>query len=750
MRGTTIMHSPSTGRIGLTVRMCVLGKTKLLSALILSLMAVALIMSGCGGGGGGGTPSVGTTGSAGGGGTAAVRTTATLSGTAFAPAGVTAARLSAREAKAMIQRTPIAGAAVTVNTMGKDGSLTPVAGLTSTTDANGNFIIPGVPKGDNYVTTITKTVTTNGIPSTITLKNVFTITDTDLNAGTKTETIDATTTLAAQCMKDELAEVNAGKADADKIDASQLAYEEVIAIEDQVYNAVLADVGSAAPVLDLSKTVTGTETEVETELNDLRHADVGMSLDEAESSLTTESHLRVLVQTQNGDPVPDASVMVETQTMKAIGGTDGEPRQNVRSTNLVASTPMTGITGSALVAGLAPSTTVIVSATKPGFAPGATTATTGGTGTAVVCKVTLTTTSMAGATRTYYIAVDDVAWDYAPSGMNMIKNTPFGVNEATWVQNVVYSPPTNLVTDARIGHVYKKTLYREYTDATFTTLKAVDPKWQHIGLAGPMIRATVGDTIVIYFKNKTTTGRSFGMHPHGVFYNKDSEGADYNDGVGQLSGEVPPGGTWTYTWYVPERAGPGPMDGSSVFWGYHGHMDEPMDENSGLIGPMIVTARGKAKADGSPVDVDMEIVSLYKIFDENRSHLLDNNITTYTGVTAPADIAALKLDPGFQESNKMHSLNGYVFGNQPMPVMRKGQRVRWYIMGFGTEMDIHTPHWHGNVLNIMGMRTDVASVLPMVMQVGDMKPDNVGIWLIHCHVNDHIDAGMQSRYQVTP
>ena len=35
------------------------------------------------------------------------------------------------------------------------------------------------------------------------------------------------------------------------------------------------------------------------------------------------------------------------------------------------------------------------------------------------------------------------------------------------------------------------------------------------------------------------------------------------------------------------------------------------------------------------------------------------------------------------------------------------------------------------------------------MVVADMVPDNPGIWLFHCHVNDHITAGMLTRYQVT-
>jgi hypothetical protein len=29
-----------------------------------------------------------------------------------------------------------------------------------------------------------------------------------------------------------------------------------------------------------------------------------------------------------------------------------------------------------------------------------------------------------------------------------------------------------------------------------------------------------------------------------------------------------------------------------------------------------------------------------------------------------------------------------------------------------------------------------------------MTPDDPGVWLFHCHVNDHLVAGLVSRYQV--
>lgn len=49
---------------------------------------------------------------------------------------------------------------------------------------------------------------------------------------------------------------------------------------------------------------------------------------------------------------------------------------------------------------------------------------------------------------------------------------------------------------------------------------------------------------------------------------------------------------------------------------------------------------------------------------------------------------------------------------------------------------------------INGMRTDVAELLPMSMKVADMVPDDPGSWLFHCHVNDHITAGMLAQFAV--
>jgi hephaestin len=206
---------------------------------------------------------------------------------------------------------------------------------------------------------------------------------------------------------------------------------------------------------------------------------------------------------------------------------------------------------------------------------------------------------------------------------------------------------------------------------------------------------------------------------------------------------------------VPERAGPGPMDPSSVMWMYHSHVDEVADTYAGLMGPIVVTRRGMARPDGSPRDVDRELVAVFMVVDENKSPWLDENIATYAtgllpgalkGTSGPSSVN--KEDPDFQEANLKHAINGEIFANLPGLDLIQGQRVRWYLMGMGTEVDLHTPHWHGNVVTANGMRTDVVSLMPATMVVADMRPDDPGTWLFHCHVSDHITAGMQSLYRV--
>jgi len=341
------------------------------------------------------------------------------------------------------------------------------------------------------------------------------------------------------------------------------------------------------------------------------------------------------------------------------------------------------------------------------------------------------------AERTYYIAAVETAWDYAPAGRDLMMDMDFHHHENVFVEQ----------GPGRIGSVYKKALYVEYTDGTFTTVKARPADQAHLGALGPIIHAEVGDTISVVFRNMGS--RPYSVHPHGVFYTKAAEGAGGNDNTSGADLEddaVAPGVTFTYEWSVPERSGPGPRDPSSVVWPYHSHVDSVRDSNAGLVGAIIITAAGMARPDGSPADVDKEVVTFFTVYDENQSWYLDENIDGYAGGAGAVE----PDDDGFVESNLMHAMNGFVFGNMPMPTMTVGDRVRWYLFALGTEVDLHTPHWHGNTALWGGHRVDTVSLLPATTVVADMTPDAAGIWMYHCHVNDHITAGMTGRYEVLP
>ena len=302
--------------------------------------------------------------------------------------------------------------------------------------------------------------------------------------------------------------------------------------------------------------------------------------------------------------------------------------------------------------------------------------------------------SCLAATRHYYIAAEDVAWNYAPSGHNLLNGNPV---PQPWSRKLEWD----------------KSRFIEYTDDTFTTQKP-QPEW--LGILGPIIRAEVGDEIVIDFLNRGRRGHD--LHPHGLHYDKSNEGALY---LPVAKGAfVAPGARYTYHWFANPSSGPGPGQPSSIVWWYHAHVDPGIEVNAGLMGPIIVTAKGKAKPDGSPKDVDREFVASFMIFNEL----------------------------GAKPEGQFYAINGFIFGNLPGLIMKQGDKVRWYLLGMGNEIDLHTPHWHGETVTDGRRNTDVIELLPGSMATVDMLADNAGTWMFHCHVQDHMEAGMMAVYTV--
>ncbi len=337
-------------------------------------------------------------------------------------------------------------------------------------------------------------------------------------------------------------------------------------------------------------------------------------------------------------------------------------------------------------------------------------------------------------TRVYYIAAVEEVWDYAPADSNVFTGMPFHANDSVYAVNL----PSG--STPRIGRKNVKARFVEYTDTTFSTPKTISPEWEHLGILGPVIRANVGDSVIVYFKNKTTINTS--IHAHGLLYDANSEGAPYNNGAtGGTS--IAPNEKYMYKYFARESSGPTAQQGSSIVWLYHSHVN--MDESdlyAGLMGAIIISKKEMGDNNARPKDVDREFITLFMVLNENSSSYLQQNINTYCpGFTNPNP-------DDFTESNKKHSINGMFMGNLPGLIMNKGERVRWYILALGNEVDLHTPHWHGNTVNFNGTNTDVLELLPAAMLTADMKPDNIGTWGFHCHVTDHMMAGMTALYKV--
>jgi hypothetical protein len=103
---------------------------------------------------------------------------------------------------------------------------------------------------------------------------------------------------------------------------------------------------------------------------------------------------------------------------------------------------------------------------------------------------------------------------------------------------------------------------------------------------------------------------------------------------------------------------------------------------------------------------------------------------------------------GGKPAGQFYAVNGFVFANLPGLTMKQGDKVRWYLLGMGNEIDLHTPHWHGETVTDGKRNTDVIEPLPGSMVTVDMLADNPGTWMFHCHVEDHMENGMMAVYTI--
>ena len=271
----------------------------------------------------------------------------------------------------------------------------------------------------------------------------------------------------------------------------------------------------------------------------------------------------------------------------------------------------------------------------------------------------------------------------------------------------------------------------------------------------------MGDTLVIVARN--ALGFNVSVHAHGVQYTKGNEGAPYNDGTAGAQKDddaIPPGGVHTYVYCVPESAGPGPADGSSVVWLYHDHVHEVNGTNSGLIGSMIITAAESARADATPSDVDHEFVLLFAAFDENVASLASVNVARrlpqFAGNSANLSASARSrltyqlrnYNHRFASSMQKWSINGHMQCTLPGLAWEAGARVRLHLLAMGDE-ELHTPTLAGHTFVHRGERQGSVGLMSSTMKSVDVHGKAHGQMLLRSYNTGGADRGMMAIAHVS-
>jgi FtsP/CotA-like multicopper oxidase with cupredoxin domain len=224
-------------------------------------------------------------------------------------------------------------------------------------------------------------------------------------------------------------------------------------------------------------------------------------------------------------------------------------------------------------------------------------------------------------------------------------------------------------------------------------------------IPGPLLEAQTGDTIVVNFRNRS--GAPVTMHPHGIFYTDDMDGA-YKGKFTDPGGFVENGRTFQYVWEA--RAG---TEGS---WLYHDHGPlDPVPVFKGLFGPLIIRKAGVPKP-------DVEFFLTLHSFTPLATNL----------------------------QNTFECINGRSYaGNTPTLEAKVGQNVAFHV--FALDNDFHTFHIHGHRWTDSdgGAVIDTKVLGPAESMTAQFVEDNPGRWFYHCHVFSHLHMGMNGWYVVS-
>ncbi|MBN8867718.1 MAG: multicopper oxidase domain-containing protein [Solirubrobacterales bacterium] len=285
---------------------------------------------------------------------------------------------------------------------------------------------------------------------------------------------------------------------------------------------------------------------------------------------------------------------------------------------------------------------------------------------------------IAGNRKEYWIQAEPVRWNIMPSRRDQMMGQ--GVSRK--------------ITGKTTGQACAYRLY----DTDFS--KPLGPAT----VPGPLLDVTVGDTLVVHFRNTLSTPVT--MHPHGAFYSNEMDGA-YKGYWTDPGGFVQTGRTFTYVWECPE--------GTQGTWLYHDHGPfEQLTIFSGLFGPLVIRDPDEPRP-------DREFFLGFHTFSPSKF---------------------------FPIKGPMFCINGRCYtGNTPTLRAKVGEDIAMHV--YGIDNDFHTFHTHGHRwVEPGGNIVDNKTFGPGDSFRARWIEDNPGRWLYHCHVFSHLHAGMSGWYLV--
>lgn len=253
---------------------------------------------------------------------------------------------------------------------------------------------------------------------------------------------------------------------------------------------------------------------------------------------------------------------------------------------------------------------------------------------------------------------------------------------------------------------------------------------------GPTLYANVGDKLVVHVTNKLDIVHSF--HSHMENYSLENDGSQLNliTGIG-AGAMIPPGGSYTYE-FTLHRPGTFYYHCHSADGGHH--ITEHMHQ--GLYGAIVVHDKDE------PTHPNEQVIFMGEMGFDTEGDNVPPFIMNGLGIPGGEQT----LETIFKEQGTDGVVAQF---NKTLPVSeaQTNEEMILHLINIGDQ--IHTFHVHGvkiisrEQLNGEPWPANVVPLMPGTTDSVSITFTEPALWLYHCHVVAHADAGMIGLFNVT-